>query len=222
MFTFPRYAAEDPRHAVDLVREHPFALIVNAGGAEGARAPVATHIPVILEPGQPAGSSLVGATLLSHMARVNPHWRSLEAAPEVLVVFSGPHGYVSPTTYSQDPSVPTWNYAAVHLTGRAELITGTAETLAVVEETVRVLESLRQPSWDMSASRERFAELVPRVVAFRIRVEAEQSLFKLSQDLPDDLHRRVQEEFAAGPRAELAELMTRVAPRHPSDPRAEE
>ena len=126
MFEFPRFATTDPRHAVELVRAHPFALVVS----ETNGVPVATHVPVIEE--SPVDTSFVGATLLSHMARVNPHWREFEPSPRVLVVFSGPHGYVSPTVYATDPAVPTWNYAAVHLTGTVELITDPDGTLGVV------------------------------------------------------------------------------------------
>ncbi|PSL00302.1 PaiB family negative transcriptional regulator [Murinocardiopsis flavida] len=211
MHEFERYSPDDPRHAVELVRTHPFALVVSADGG----VPVATHVPVVADPATPVGDSFAGATLLGHMARANPQWRSFAAAPDVLAVFSGPDSYVSPTTYGRDPSVPTWNYAAVHLTGRVEVADGPDDTLAVLEETVRALESLRSPSWDMAASRGRFAELVSGVVAFRIRVSAQRSVFKLGQDLPADLHDRVHGAAAEGPHAapELAELMRRVDPR---------
>lgn len=210
MHEFERYSPDDPRHAVELVRTHPFALVASAAGG----APVATHIPVVVDPETPVEVSFVGATLLGHMARANAQWRSFAAGPEVLAVFSGPDGYVSPTTYGRDPSVPTWNYAAVHLTGRVELADGPDDTFAVLEETVRALESLRSPSWDMAASRGRFAELLPGVAAFRIRVASERSVFKLGQDLPGDLHDRVHGATAEGPHAdpELAELMRTVAP----------
>ncbi|MCG5218382.1 FMN-binding negative transcriptional regulator [Streptosporangium sp. KLBMP 9127] len=210
MHTFQRFATEDPRHAVDLVRENPFAIVVSAGDG----APVATHLPVIIE--SPVETTFVGATLLGHLARINPHWRSWEDSPEVLAIFTGPHGYVSPTSYATDPAVPTWDYAAVHLTGTVELITDQDGVLGVVGETVRELESARSPSWGPTpASREVFDRLAPGVVAFRIRVRTEQSLFKLSQDDDDRTRGRVRDDFAAGPyrNPELARLMSRVDPR---------
>jgi len=209
MFEFPRFATTDPRHAVDLVWAHPFAMVVSAEGG----VPVATHLSVIEE--SPVDTTFVGATLLGHMARVNPHWRGFAAAPQVLTVFHGPSGYVSPTVYGTDPAVPTWNYAAVHLTGRVELIIDSDATLAVVEATVRALESARIPQWCPGArSRERFAEILPGVVAFRIHVTAKQSLFKLSQDGDADRRVRVRDAFRAGPdrNAGLADLMGRVSP----------
>ncbi|GFJ91979.1 FMN-binding negative transcriptional regulator [Phytohabitans rumicis] len=154
MYVSPRFPV-DPRHAVDLVRRHPFALVVSADGG----VPLATHAPVLVE--SAVDTSFVGATLLGHLAHANPQWQGWERAPAVLVVFAGPHGYVSPTAYRTDPAVPTWDYAAVHLTGTIEVIPDTGGTLDVVERTVRAMESTRTPQWVPSpASRARFADIV--------------------------------------------------------------
>ncbi|GAA1686890.1 FMN-binding negative transcriptional regulator [Nonomuraea maheshkhaliensis] len=197
MHTFPRYAAQDPAQVDLLVRENPFALVVST--VDGV--PVATHVPVILE-----SDRVEGGTLLGHLARANPHWRSWEPSPEVLVIFQGPHGYVSPTVYATDPAVPTWDYAAVHVTGRLELLD---DALEVVERTVEAVESARRPSWAPTpASRERFRVLLPGVVAFRVHVRTVQSMFKLSQDIDAERYARVRDSFAAAnPR--LADLMDR-------------
>ncbi|MEV0823123.1 FMN-binding negative transcriptional regulator [Nonomuraea rubra] len=194
MWTSPRYAAKDPAHEDELIRRNPFALVVST--VDGV--PVATHTPVLL------GEA---GTLVGHLARANPQWRAFESAPEVLVVFSGPHGYVSPTVYGTDPAVPTWDYAAVHVTGRVELID---DALEVVERTVAAAESLRSPSWEPTpASRERFRALLPGVVAFRVHVRTRQSVFKLSQDIDADRYARVRASAGAdNPR--LAELMDRT------------
>jgi transcriptional regulator len=209
VYVSPRFPVDDPRHAVRLVRDHPFALVISA--EDGV--PVATHAPVILE--SPVDTSFVGATLLGHLARANRQWRGWEAAPDALLVFSGPHGYVSPTTYATDPAVPTWDYAAVHLTGRICSIPDPAQTLDVVSRTVQVVESGRSPSWVPSpASRERFAAIVGGVMAFRFRVTAERSVFKLSQDGDEERRHRVRRDVLTGPYANpgLAHLMNTVDP----------
>ncbi|NUW41412.1 FMN-binding negative transcriptional regulator [Nonomuraea rhodomycinica] len=204
MHVFPRYAPADPAHAARLVRENPFALVVSVAGG----VPVATHAPVLVE--EAGGPGFEGATLVGHLARVNPQWRAWESAPEALVVFSGPHGYVSPTSYEADPAVPTWNYAAVHLTGRIEVH---PDPLEVVERTVEAMESSRTPSWRPgAASREVFARIVSGVVAFRVRVTGERGMFKLSQDIDDGRRARVRRD--ADPA--LAALMDQVDPR-PAD-----
>lgn len=209
MFEFPRFGTGDPRHAVALVRENPFALVVSAVNGP----PVATHAPVLVE--SVADDTLVGGTLLGHMARINPQWRDFVGSPEILLIFSGPHGYVSASVYDADPAVPTWDYAAVHLTGTVELITDPDGTLDVVEQTVATVESTRPQPWQPSArSRERFVSLLSGVTAFRVRVTRQHSLFKLSQDGDDDRRRRVRDEFRTGPypNPALAELMERVDP----------
>lgn len=191
MHEFARYPAPSAKAVADLVQANPFALVVSGGVP-----PTATHTPVILP-----GSTLEDAVLLGHMARVNPQWR--EFGPRILVVFSGPHGYVSPTAYGYTPAVPTWNYAAVHVTGRVEVIHDRAETLAVVEETVRAVESLREVAWDMTSSRERFESLIDGVVAFRVHVETVRSNFKLSQDMPPEVRARVRADLSGHAVADL-------------------
>ncbi|MFL6117993.1 FMN-binding negative transcriptional regulator [Actinophytocola sp.] len=198
MHEFARYAAPSPAHEVDLVRRNPFALVVSDGSP-----PMATHAPVILP-----GDTLRGATLLGHMARANPHWRSF--GDEVLVVFSGPHGYVSPSAYGYTPAVPTWNYAAVHVTGPVELVDDREETLAVVEQTVHAAESPRARPWDMTSSRGRFAELVDGVVAFRVLVREVRGNFKLSQDMPAEVRARVRADLRAHHHRAVAGLMAEV------------
>ncbi|MFD1539488.1 FMN-binding negative transcriptional regulator [Nonomuraea guangzhouensis] len=202
MYSFPRFAAPGPAHVARLVRENPFALVITATGG----VPVATHVPVIVESG--GEPTFVGATLLGHMAKVNPQWHAWDLRrTEALVVFSAAHGYVSPTSYAVDPAVPTWDYAAVHLTG---LIEPHPDPLDVVRRTVAAMESARMPSWRPSpASEEVFARIVSGVAAFRVRVTAEQSVFKLSQDKDDEQRHRVHRDAGAA----VAALMDKVDPR---------
>jgi len=71
----------------------------------------ATHLPFIYDSEEGKRGCLYG-----HFAGANPHWKALENQ-RVLVIFSGPHSYISPTWYRSKPAVPTWNYAAVHCYG---------------------------------------------------------------------------------------------------------
>jgi transcriptional regulator len=183
---FARYAAPSVADEIDLVRRHPFALLVTPSSG----APVATHLPVVF-PAGPVPSSWDDVVLLGHLARVNPHWREFASRPPVLLVFTGPDGYVSPSTYGYTPAVPTWNYAAVHVTGDLEPVPDARSTLDVVEQTVLRAEGLRGCPWDMTSSRERFESLIEHVVAFRVRVREVRSVFKLSQDMPADVRARV-------------------------------
>ena len=96
-----------------LMRAQSFAVMITA---DDAGVPFATHLPILVDPARgPVG------TLRGHVARANPHWRYLAAGRPTLVVFAGAHAYVSPSWYATHPSVPTWNYVAVHATGTGAL-----------------------------------------------------------------------------------------------------
>lgn len=76
--------------------------------------------------------------LYTHLAKANTHWQGL-AGQEVLIIFSGPHAYISPTWYDKGPAVPTWNYAAVHVKGKVEVLKE-LDTFNVVNRTVEKYE----------------------------------------------------------------------------------
>lgn len=196
MHTYPRYATPSQRAIVDLVRENPFAVVVSA---QPGRAPVASHLPLILPAGVDPEQSLVGSTLVGHMGRKNPQWQQFADAGPVLLVFSSPHGYVTPEVYDYRPAAPTLDYAAVHLTGTVEVIQDKAGALEVVEATVAALESMRPRAWDPTDSRGYFEQIVAGVVAFRFLVTDQQAIFKLSQDKSDHVRGEVRADFATGP-----------------------
>ena len=93
----------------------------------------ASHLPLLLRE-----NDGVQGVLYGHFARANSHWKNLEGE-EVLIVFSGPHAYISPTWYEQQPSVPTWNYSAVHVKGVVELVDDD-KTADILEETIKKYE----------------------------------------------------------------------------------
>lgn len=212
MHTFPDYHAPNGRALVEFVAATPFAMAVTSQDGP----PIATHVPVVFPPElRPAEhESLVGQTLWSHLGRANPHWQRMLERPEVLLIHSSSHGYVSPTLYERPKAVPTVDYTAVHLTGRVTIL-DEAGALAVVEQTVRQLEGTRQREWDMSDSRDVFRAIIDGVVAFGIEITGEQAVFKLSQDMPREIRGRVRDEFegvggepvTGCPHRDLARLM---------------
>lgn len=109
MHTPDSFRMSDRERLLGVIETYGFALLLAAkdGSVEGA------HIPVALD--RPAG------VLRCHVARTNPIWQTLEDR-EALVVFSGPHAYISPRWCSSPGVVPTWNYVSVHVRGVARLI----------------------------------------------------------------------------------------------------
>lgn len=202
---FDDFRAPDPAAVVSLVREHPFAVVVGlaaqdgtaGGSAPGDLVPAATHVPVVPAPGSDLSHGLEGAVLWGHMARANPQWRTFVPGPRVLAIFSGPHGYVSPTTYETSPAAPTWNYSAVHVVGRVRVVEDPQESLAVVVATVEALEGSQASPWSHQGSLGYFRKILPGVTAFTISVESVTAVFKMSQDKPDEVYDRVRAGFAA-------------------------
>ncbi|WJY37072.1 FMN-binding negative transcriptional regulator [Streptomyces sp. P9-2B-2] len=213
MFVPDSYRAPDSTWMVDLVRRNPLALLVTNGSVTDG--PFATHLPVIQDP-QIADewmADMSGAKLLGHMNRRNPHWGALKTGDVVLLTFTGPHAYVSPTIYRKTPAAPTWNFTSVHVHGVVEKIDSLEETLGVVKSTVRAFEAELGTGWDMSESIDYFRKIVPGVGAFRVTVSKAEGMFKLSQEQEPDVRDRVQDAFArreCGRHRETAQLMSKL------------
>ena len=116
MYIPKHYEEKDLYEIAALVKEFGFATLVSVVDD----LPWATHMPLELAIDKEGVWKLHG-----HIARANPQWRSFEKLPDVLAIFMGPHSYVSPSWYDQK-NVPTWNYKAVHLSGKVSIIEGEA------------------------------------------------------------------------------------------------
>lgn len=180
MWTPGHFETEESVWVARLVDENPFGMLVSSG----AGAPTATHVPMLRHPQdrRRAGVDLLGTRVLGHLARANPHWRSINDGDEVLLVFHGPDGYVSPTLYPDEPAAPTWNYTAVHVTGPIKLIHDHVELMRVVDSTIDTVESGRSQPWNREPSRGYFERIIGGVVGFVVEVTGSSSSFKLSQD----------------------------------------
>lgn len=149
--------------------------IINAFGFGLVVSPTleATSLPLLYK------SSCKGQEYLyGHFAKANPQWRKL-INQRVLVVFSGPHSYISPSWYCVNPAVPTWNYVAVHCYGKVELLTS-AETAEALDELVskyepELLENEQVLSPDLKE------KLSKAIVGFRIAIDDIQAKEKLGQ-----------------------------------------
>lgn len=163
MYTPPSFRETDLARVRGLMRSDPFAALVT-------RDLTVTHLPFVLHDGEPVG------TLYGHVARANPHWRNLDDG-EVLVVFGGPHAYVSPAWYAEpDENVPTWNYVAVHAYGTARAITDRDRLRELLEEQVRVFDS----SWRPIA--EKVEQLLGGIVGIEIDIRRFDAKWKVSQN----------------------------------------
>jgi transcriptional regulator len=158
-----------------LMRVQSFAMMVTA---DDAGAPFVTHLPMLLDVGRGALGTLRG-----HVARANPHWRYLAAGRPTLVVFAGAHAYVSPSWYATHPSVPTWNYVAVHASGTGSLVEDASRVKALLADLVHVYESAGGMAWSFESLPDDYVAGMQRgIVAFEIPIDRLEGKAKLSQN----------------------------------------
>jgi transcriptional regulator len=192
-----------------LMRAQSFAVMITA---DDAGVPFATHLPILVDDTRgPRG------TLRGHVARANPHWRYLAAGRPALVVFSGAHAYVSPSWYATHPSVPTWNYVAVHATGTGTLVEDPARVKTLLADLVRVYEGGGPAAWSFESLPADYVVGMQRgIVAFEIPIERLEGKAKLSQNRDAVDQGRTREALAAAddPLARaVAALMAGAPPR---------
>jgi transcriptional regulator len=155
----------------DLIRQHSFATLVS----QTEQGLVASHLPLLLDPARgPLG------TLRGHVARANDHWRAL-AGGEHMVVFQGPHAYVSPTWYQAPMAVPTWNYVAVHAYGRPTLIDDGPALRQILDDTVALHEASFAYRWQPPAG-DFVPSLMRNVVGFELELTRLEGKLKLNQN----------------------------------------
>ncbi len=178
----PAHFGESRRERLlNLIRDHSFGLLVSVHDG----VPFASHLPFLLDV-----SGYADARLLGHMARANPQWRSFESGNPVLVIFQGPHAYVSPSWY-RSPGVPTWNYVAVHVYGGARVIDHAPSVRAVLERLTAEHESSRVQPWKADLSDTKLDLILAEIVGFEIRITEMQGKFKLSQNRPEQDRQQV-------------------------------
>jgi len=181
MYIPTAFAETDPSKLHEFIEAHSFGLLVSTHDGE----PFATHLPFLLERATGPHGSLVG-----HMARANPHWQDLEGQ-QVLVVFSGPHAYISPTWYEAENVVPTWNYVAVHAYGAVHLVQDAESLTPILAATVATYERAMPKPWNLESSTEYVQKLLQAIVGFRIEINRLEGKWKLNQNQPVERRQKV-------------------------------
>ncbi len=155
-----------------IARAHPFATILTSDLR-------ATHMPCLVDD-ETGELAFVG-----HVAYADPVAAALDEP--VLLIFQGPHGYVSASWYAED-RIPTWNHVTLHVRGTPELFD---DAMPVLQRTVDHFESLVERPWSLDRMGDEAREMAGKVVAFRLRADSWHAEGKLSQDKPDDERARV-------------------------------
>ena len=207
MYTPEHFNVTDPATIAAFIRAHSFATIVTHDG----EVPHATHMPVLYD--QKKGEK---GSLVSHIARGNPQWRHFEQGREVLVIFTGPHAYISPAWYATTPAVPTWNYTAVHAYGMPQIIADHEELATMLRDLVEFYESPRHSRWTGEIPDEFRDRLMKGIVGVEIEVTRIEAKYKLSQNRPGDQPGVIAALASSADQIdrEVAELMKQTLPRN--------
>jgi transcriptional regulator len=173
---------DDPAELRRFVRAHPFCALVTMTG----QGMVASHVPVVLHE-----SANGFGVLRGHLARANSHWRHFDPAAEALVIFTGPHHFISASWYPSKQVhgrvVPTWNYVAVHAYGHLRIVEDSDWLLDHLRSLVDENESIAERPWSISDGPPEFiAGQMRAIVGFEIEVSRVEGKWKVSQNRDDD------------------------------------
>ena len=170
---------------LEAMRAYSFAILFGPSGKMNA-----THLPLLVSDEGEHG------TLLGHFARANSHWTDLVGC-ETLVVFPGPHSYVSPSLYTEPLSVPTWNYIAIHAYGTLTVIEDPEPKNQLVEELIHKHEPAFLNRW--RAMPEGFRRsMLAGIMGFRIPISRIEGKFKVSQNRAPEERGAVHAAHASG------------------------
>lgn len=195
MYNPKHFEQSDERALWDFIDEHSFGTLLTI--ADGR--PFASHVPFLVDRD--------AKRLHCHLARANPQWHQLASSPAVLAIFSGPHGYISPTWYAEPGGVPTWNYAVVHAEGVAHSVDDAEHKRRHVETLAAKFERARPTPWVPDFDQRRLAG----IVGIEVRVGKLEGKFKLSQNRSEADQAAVVAQLEATGRAEDAVLARAMA-----------
>lgn len=176
------YREEDRAKIIEFLKGNGFPALVSHDGEKL----VATHLPT--EVIENADGLL---TIMGHMSRANPQWRSF-GGQEVLLIFQGAHTYISPRWYNH-VNVPTWNYMMVHVYGKARMLEG-QELYDLLDTLVKLHEV--NTSYSLNELPKDFVEKEMKGVAgFAVEVTRIEAGYKLSQNRDDESYGNIVNEL---------------------------
>lgn len=186
-----------PKFAVD--DEEAWKIIEDAGAGmlvvQTSEGMASVYVPILVSEDR--------TTLLTHVARANPWWKSVGEGTEVLALFLAASAYVSPSNYPsrlENPGVvPTWNYVAAEIHGRATVHDDLEWKWRQTGLVTARFERGRDPEWRADDLDQHYREgQLKAIVGIEIQVVAIEGKAKLSQNRPEIDRVNVRENFAAG------------------------
>ncbi|WP_204166785.1 FMN-binding negative transcriptional regulator [Bacillus sp. CGMCC 1.16541] len=170
MYTPKHFKETGDKEIIDFMRKHSFATIVSVG----EKGPIATHIPVEVS------QKDHHIHIKGHLSKANPQWKTF-GEDDVLVIFQGPHAYVSASWYEQ-PNVSTWNYQAVHAYGNVNLVEEEVLKEMVFAMMNKYESHMQKPVNIADISTEVMNQNLKGIVGFELKVNRIEESYKLSQN----------------------------------------
>lgn len=171
MYIPKHFQINDENAMFSLIEENSFATLISQHNGE----PYASHLPFILNKDERA--------LYGHFARANDQWKDIQNQ-QVLVIFQGPHCYISPSWYETKVAVPTWNYVAAHIYGEMEILENEEEIFDSLKQMVNKYE-IPNSSYQLNDVDSSYVEgLSKGIVGFKINITRIEGKAKLSQNHP--------------------------------------
>lgn len=199
----PKHFSQHDVHALHrLIRAYGFATVISQQDGEF----MVSHIPVLLDEAAAPNGRLIG-----HFARANPHWQIFAGGSEVLVIFQGPHTYISPNWYEHPQRmVPTWNYTVAHVYGTPRIVEDKIKLKQMQRALVHQYESAFAQPWTMDLPDDFLDVQLNAIVGFEIDITRIEGKFKISQNRTPADQRRViaaLEKHSDAMSQEMAKLM---------------
>jgi transcriptional regulator len=181
MYIPRRYEEKDKEKVFQFIRENSFGILISV--KDGL--PLGTHIPLLL--GKNEGGE---ETLTGHISKGNEQKYSLSDGARVLVIFAGPHAYVSPRWYTK-MNVPTWDYISVHVYGEIRLMEGSALRATLSRLTDNYERHLPHPVTLEEIPEKSLRDDLRGIVGFEILIGEIQAAYKLSQNRDEESYHNV-------------------------------
>ncbi|MCZ8533237.1 FMN-binding negative transcriptional regulator [Psychrobacillus psychrodurans] len=201
MYTPKYFKVTNVEEIWNFVQENSFGTLITTVQEK----PIATHLPMqIVKEGD-------DYYVTGHMAYGNPQWRTLEICENILVMFQGPHAYISSSWYEKE-NVPTWNYQAVHVYGKASILSEEELKQDLTKLLQKYEKHRKNPVlWD-GLSPQLLNKELKGIVGFKIKVQEIQAAYKLSQNRNEEdyhniIHKLYEEKDLNS--HQMAEVMSR-------------
>jgi|SRR6185436_2649576 len=173
MYNLPHYKEHDQSKIIEFMKGHPFAMLIGCADDR----PAATQIPLLFD--EREGKMI----LLGHMMRKMDHQLTFEKNSQVLVIFTGPHTYVSASLYTDPHQGSTWNYMSVHVRGTLRFLDQQGLENALRKLTLHYEKNnAHSPTVFDNLSEDYRSKMMKSIVAFEIEVDSMEPVFKLSQN----------------------------------------